>query len=126
MINVPHRIFVNLLVNSKYNTMNDTGKLMMTLTAGFAAGVVAGILFAPEVGETTRETLKTKASEMGDELEKHYQAELDKLKVKVSELTNELKQKVEDSGIEQTAEEVKSRVADAAHDLKEKVANANL
>ena len=104
--------------------MNDTGKLMMTLTAGFAAGVVAGILFAPEVGEKTRETIKTKAAEMGDELEKHYQAELDKLKVKVSELTDELKQKITDSGIDKKAEEVKEKVAGAANDLKEKVVNA--
>lgn len=71
--------------------MNDTGKLLVTLTAGFAAGVVAGILFAPEVGEKTRENLKNKASEIGDELEGQYQVEIDKLKAKVSELTNELK-----------------------------------
>ena len=126
MINLTHWFVVNLLVNSKRNAMNDTGKLMMTLTAGFAAGVVAGILFAPEVGEKTRESIKTKASEIGDELEKQYQDELDKLKVKVSELTNELKQNIADSGIDQKAEELKSKVADTAHDLKEKVTNANI
>ena len=101
--------------------MNDTGKLMMTLTAGFAAGVVAGILFAPEVGEKTRESIKSKAAELGDELDKHYQAELDKLKDKVSDLTKELKQKVAASGLEEKADEVKAKVMETAADLSGKV-----
>lgn len=104
--------------------MNDTGKLLVTLTAGFAAGVVAGILFAPEVGETTRETLKTKVGEIGDELDKHYQQEIEKLKTVVSDLSKELKAKVAESGMEDKAEALKSKVADAASELKEKVASA--
>lgn len=104
--------------------MNDTGKLMMTLTAGFAAGVVAGILFAPEVGEKTRDNIKSKAVELGDELDKHYQVELEKLKNKVSDLTSELRQQMADANLEQKAEDIKSKVAEAATDLKSKVANA--
>ena len=104
--------------------MNDTGKLMMTLTAGFAAGVVAGILFAPEVGEKTRDSIKSKAFELGDELDKHYQVELDKLKNKVSDLTTELRQQMADANLDQKAEDIKSKVADVAGDLKNKVANA--
>jgi len=104
--------------------MNDTGKLMMTLTAGFAAGVVAGILFAPEVGEKTRETIKSKAADLGDELDKHYQIELEKLKNKVSDLTSELREKMAEVDIEKTAADVKNKVVDTATDLKDKVANA--
>ena len=104
--------------------MNDTGKLLVTLTAGFAAGVVAGILFAPEVGETTRETLKTKAGEIGDELDKHYQQEIEKLKTVVSDLSKELKTKVNESGVEEKAEALKSKVTNAANDLKGKVTSA--
>jgi gas vesicle protein len=101
--------------------MNDMSKLLVTLTAGFAAGVVAGVLFAPEMGEKTRENIKNKAGELGDELDKHYQVELEKLKNKVSDLTDELKSKIEESGIQEKAEEMKSKVADAANDIKEKV-----
>ena len=93
--------------------MNDTGKLIATLTAGFAAGVVAGILFAPEVGEKTRENLKSKASEIGDELEAQYQVEIEKLKVKVSELTNELKETIADSGVEEKVNKVKEKMTSA-------------
>jgi gas vesicle protein len=99
--------------------MNDMSKLLVTLTAGFAAGVVAGVLFAPEMGEKTRENIKSKASELGDELNKHYQVEIEKLKSKVSDLTQELKTKVEDSGIKDKAAEVKSKLADATDSLKE-------
>jgi len=66
--------------------MNDLTKTFAILTAGFAAGVVTGILFAPEVGEKTREKLKEKAGEIGDELEMKYQEEIEKLKAKISEL----------------------------------------
>ena len=104
--------------------MNNIGKLMMTLTAGFAAGVVTGILFAPEVGETTRENIKSKAAELGDELDKQYQLEIEKLKSKVSELTDELRKNVANSGLDKKAEELKNKVVDATNDLKEKVASS--
>ena len=104
--------------------MNDMSKLLVTLTAGFAAGVVAGVLFAPEMGEKTRENIKTKAGELGEELDKHYQVELEKLKHKVSDLTDELKSKIDESGIQDKAEEMKAKVADAANDIKEKVQTA--
>jgi gas vesicle protein len=106
--------------------MNDMSKVLMTLTAGFAAGVVAGVLFAPEMGEKTRENIKTKAGELGEELDKHYQVELDKLKSKVSELTEELKMKIDESGLQEKTEDLKSKVADAADGLKEKVQNATV
>lgn len=105
--------------------MNDTGKLLVTLTAGFAAGVVAGVLFAPEVGETTRENIKKKAGELGDELERHYASEIDKLKDKVAELSNELKQTINESGVKEKAAQMADNVADkvqsAAHNIKEEL-----
>ena len=104
--------------------MNDMSKLLVTLTAGFAAGVVAGVLFAPEMGEKTRENIKNKAGELGDELDKHYQVELEKLKTKVSDLTAELKTKIDESGVEEKAEELKSKMASTASDIKEKAQTA--
>lgn len=104
--------------------MNDTGKLLVTLTAGFAAGVVAGILFAPEVGEKTREQLKSKASEIGDELEKQYQTELDKLKKKVADLSAELKETISESGIKEQVEDYANKAAESAHDLKERLSKS--
>lgn len=104
--------------------MNDMSKLLVTLTAGFAAGVVAGVLFAPEMGEKTRENIKNKAADLGDEIDKQYQVEIEKLKSKMSELTEELRTKVKESGMEESAEELKSKVSESAKNLKDKVAGA--
>lgn len=104
--------------------MNDMNKLLVTLTAGFAAGVVAGVLFAPEMGEKTRENIKSKAADLGDEIDKQYQVEIEKLKSKVSNLTDELRMKVADSGVQETAEELKAKVAETAKELKDKVSAA--
>jgi len=104
--------------------MNDMNKLLVTLTAGFAAGVVAGVLFAPEMGEKTRESIKNKAADLGDEIDKQYQIEIEKLKSKVSNLTNELRTKVAESGVQETAEELKAKVAETAQELRDKVNSA--
>lgn len=83
--------------------MKDLPKALVLLTAGFAAGVVAGVLFAPEMGEKTRETLREKAGEIGDELKDTYAQEIDKLQSKIAELKEEMKavtteNKAEDAG----------------------------
>ena len=80
------------------NTIMDTKDLPKTLTiltVGFAAGVVAGVLFAPEMGEKTRASLKQKAGEIGDELEEKYQSEIEQLKAKISSLKGDLEQVAE-------------------------------
>ncbi len=68
----------------------DLPKTLALLTVGFAAGVVAGVLFAPEMGEETRAKLKEKAGEIGDELEDKYLSEIEQLKSKLSELKSEV------------------------------------
>lgn len=105
--------------------MKDMNKLLVTLTAGFAAGVVAGILFAPEMGEKTRENIRDKAADLGDELDKHYQVEIDKLKSKISNLTDELRNTVNDSGMQEKAEVIKDKIVETASELKEKVTHAS-
>ena len=46
----------------------DSGKFVLGLLAGFAAGALAGILFAPARGEETRKQLALKGEEWLDEL----------------------------------------------------------
>lgn len=65
-------------------------KTLALLTVGFAAGVVAGVLFAPEMGEKTRAKLKEKAGEIGDELEEKYLSEIEQLKSKIAELKSDV------------------------------------
>ncbi|MCC2547833.1 YtxH domain-containing protein [Hymenobacter sp. BT175] len=49
---------------------DNNGKVILSLLAGAAAGVVAGLLLAPETGEETRKGLKKSSSKWTDELGK--------------------------------------------------------
>ncbi|GAB3288501.1 YtxH domain-containing protein [Hymenobacter tenuis] len=64
--------------------MQDTkGKVILSLLAGATAGIVAGLLLAPETGDETRSNLKKSASKWGDglnKLVKEGQARLGSLK----------------------------------------------
>ena len=48
--------------------MNKNTKLGLTFLAGVAAGVVAGILLAPDKGSETRRKMEKKAREFSDNL----------------------------------------------------------
>ncbi|GAA3936802.1 YtxH domain-containing protein [Hymenobacter algoricola] len=51
--------------------MNDTnGKVILSLLAGATAGIVAGLLLAPETGDQTRAGLKKSATKWGGDLSK--------------------------------------------------------
>ncbi|GGK66333.1 hypothetical protein ACD591_02550 [Rufibacter glacialis] len=47
---------------------DDNGKVILAMLAGASAGLVAGILMAPEAGEATRDNLKKSASRLGSDL----------------------------------------------------------
>lgn len=66
--------------------MKDVSKVMLLLAAGFAAGALAGVLFAPEKGERTRKRLKFKANELGEDVEKAYDKEIERLQKKIEKL----------------------------------------
>lgn len=65
--------------------VNDTnGKVLMALLAGASAGVIAGLLMAPEAGRDTRESLKRKAQDWSDELDlvfRKYASRLEDLNI---------------------------------------------
>ncbi|QJX47642.1 YtxH domain-containing protein [Hymenobacter taeanensis] len=51
--------------------MQDTkGKVILSLLAGATAGIVAGLLLAPETGDETRSGLKKSAAKLTDDLSK--------------------------------------------------------
>ena len=49
---------------------DDKGKVIFSLIAGVTAGIVAGLLLAPETGDDTRSNLRKSASKWGDDLSK--------------------------------------------------------
>ncbi len=66
--------------------MKDFTKMMFFLSAGFAAGAIAGILFAPDKGEITRSKVREKANELGDDVAEQYDEEIERLQKKINDL----------------------------------------
>ncbi|PJJ59093.1 YtxH domain-containing protein [Hymenobacter chitinivorans] len=58
---------------------DNNGKIILSLLAGATAGVVAGLLLAPETGEETRSGLKKSASKWTDDLGKLLKDSLAKI-----------------------------------------------
>ncbi|MBC8084409.1 MAG: YtxH domain-containing protein [Hymenobacter sp.] len=60
--------------------MQDTkGKVILSLLAGATAGIVAGLLLAPETGDETRSGLRQSATKLGNDLSKLLQDGLARL-----------------------------------------------
>jgi len=57
----------------------DNGKVIVSLLAGATAGIVAGLLLAPETGEDLRKSLREAAGKWGGSLGKLAQDTLGKL-----------------------------------------------
>jgi gas vesicle protein len=89
--------------------MNST-KVITGILAGFAAGAVLGILFAPEKGSVTRQKISDKSDEYADNL-----------KFKYDELRETVKGKMHDA--KQAAKDLASKGKDAYADVKEDAEN---
>ncbi|EJF11322.1 CsbD family protein [Pontibacter sp. FD36] len=62
------------------NNMNDEkGKILLATLAGIGAGVVAGVLLAPNNGLDTRDSLKKTLTKVSDDVERTVKNFMDKL-----------------------------------------------
>ncbi|AMJ64870.1 YtxH domain-containing protein [Hymenobacter sp. PAMC 26628] len=57
---------------------DDKGKVIFSLLAGATAGIVAGLLLAPETGDEARSQLRESATKWADDLKKRAQRALGK------------------------------------------------
>ncbi|PTX18003.1 YtxH-like protein [Pontibacter mucosus] len=64
---------------------DNSGKVLLAMLAGASAGVIAGLLMAPDTGEVTRSSIKKWAGKMSKDLEKNLQDGLDEIKKMSSE-----------------------------------------
>ncbi|TPE43770.1 hypothetical protein FJM65_12940 [Pontibacter mangrovi] len=71
----------------KNKQKSSGGKVVAGLLAGAAAGVVAGMMLAPDKGTVTRKKVSEQASKLGDQVNKGYASTKDK----VSDWTNKMK-----------------------------------
>jgi gas vesicle protein len=63
-----YKIFTRSYSNLKKQKKMKTGKLVLGLLAGVAAGAVLGILFAPNKGSKTRKRILNKSGKYSQEL----------------------------------------------------------
>ena len=59
---------------------DNSGKVLLALLAGASAGVIAGLLMAPDTGEVTRGSVKKWAGKLSKDLEKNLQAGMEEIK----------------------------------------------
>ncbi|TPE43651.1 YtxH domain-containing protein [Pontibacter mangrovi] len=59
---------------------DNSGKVLLAMLAGASAGVIAGLLMAPDTGEVTRGSIKKWAGKMSKDLEKNLQDGLEEIK----------------------------------------------
>lgn len=66
----------------KYTNTSNTGssnKMWIAALAGASAGVIAGLLMAPESGKGTIDNLKRNALRLGDELDNYFRVAVNKM-----------------------------------------------
>lgn len=87
--------------------MKDSGKVVVALLAGLAAGAVLGVLFAPEKGTETREKLNDSLADLGDALKERAEEQFDQLNDFKEKILTAVKSKVvkADSFIDDEIEE---------------------
>ena len=72
------------------NKTMSSGKVLLGLLAGVAAGALLGILFAPEKGSVTRKKMSKKAEEFGDGLKEKFNEFVDDITEKFGEVREDI------------------------------------
>ena len=67
----------------------NSGKVLLGILAGVAAGALAGILFAPDKGTRTRKKILSKGQDYADELREQFDVFLDSIAEKVEGIEHE-------------------------------------
>ncbi|WP_262914556.1 CsbD family protein [Pontibacter vulgaris] len=58
---------------------NDNGKILLATLTGIGAGIMAGVLLAPDNGRGTRDAVKRSLTKVGDDLQSTVKGWMDKL-----------------------------------------------
>ena len=88
----------------------SSGKVLLGVLAGLAAGALLGILFAPEKGSVTRKKMSKKAEDYADGLKEKFNEFLDNISEKFEEVKEEVSDLTEQSEVksEKTKKDVKT------------------
>ncbi len=70
----------------------NSGKVVLGVLAGLAAGAILGILFAPDSGANTRKKIASKGEEYIDDLKEKFDEFVDHVSEKVGKAKEEIKE----------------------------------
>jgi gas vesicle protein len=92
------------LITINKNENMSSGKVLLGLLAGVAAGALLGVLFAPEKGSVTRKKIAKKGEDYADVLSEKFNEflngiteRLEKVKEEVTDFAEQGKTKIEES-----------------------------
>ena len=74
---------------------NGTAKVIGAVIAGTVAGLVLGVLFAPDKGSKTRSRLAGSAKDLADDLKYKMREEANELRIKAEELEAQADKKLD-------------------------------
>ena len=80
----------------------STKKLLIGVLAGAAVGAIAGILFAPDKGSSTRRRFKRKSFDYTDELEEKFNDLIDNITEQFQTVVEEVNQMAEKDSLKET------------------------
>lgn len=105
----------------------STGKILLGVLAGVAAGALIGVLFAPDKGTVTRKKIIRKSDEYADALKDTFNEYMDTISEKIDDLKDEdyaedIKAKFNEflDSISDKVEDVKEDVSDFAEQKQSK------
>ncbi|HEX2682616.1 MAG TPA: YtxH domain-containing protein [Ferruginibacter sp.] len=75
--------------------MNKRGKILAAVAAGFAAGALLGVLFAPGKGSETRKKVKEKGKKFADEMQNKFNEGKEKFNDLREEMEKKAREKAE-------------------------------
>lgn len=67
----------------------SSGKILLGVLAGVAAGALLGVLFAPDKGSVTRKKITKKSNDYADALKEKFDEFLDTISEKIEDVKNE-------------------------------------
>lgn len=79
--------------------MNNNSKTILAVFAGLAAGTIIGLLFAPQKGKDTRDSLANSIKDIEDKVKERASKEMNNFNEFSEKLTNNIKSKMKHSDI---------------------------